>query len=191
MVRRFVVLFILLAILATLFFSELFSSTGADPSVADWAENPSAVVVTWYLVNGDRQDIYEDEIHAILEDARGWQLAGVDFVEVDNRFDADIVIFMYDPKSQAPCGNNEWLYACAQGSALQFRTYCAVYLPNVAVTQVFTMFVNHEIGHCLDFGHRGNGLMRPSFQSDRTGVVVDGPLWPTPIEIDILRKRLK
>jgi len=160
--------------------------------VAEWPEDPKAVVLTWKLVNEGSFD-YTENIHAILEDARGWQRGELDFEQVDVRESVDILIVMYNAQRDKPCGNKSGLIGCALGNALTSRG-CVVFLPTgFANTEVMIAFVNHEVGHCVGFSHAyssNDRIMRPSFTRDRFNNVDDGPFWPADDEIEALRRRL-
>ena len=163
-----------------------------QPHAAPWPDSANTVV-SWYVVGSENARLH---IHEAFEDARGWQQAGIDFQEKETASGlADIVIIIFDPEAQNPCAaRNVWGTACARGNgaALNGRG-CVIYIPKgYSGTEVMTIFINHEAGHCLGFMHLAEGnLMRRTFERNIVKNVTDGPFWPTEEEIAALKRRAR
>ncbi len=109
------------------------------------------------------------QIHSVLDDARGWERAGIIFREV-SLVNAKV---RFQVVEEATCGSPEW--ACTH----YFTDYSYVELEHEPLTLPaagWANLVNHESGHAF-FGatHTGDGVMA-DFDNDR-------PEWPSDSEI--------
>jgi hypothetical protein len=129
------------------------------------------------------------QLETVLEDARGWQLAELDFQRVreppDSINDPAVDLFIFiSSADNFPCESagtrDTVVIACSVGGEFPIRLPCALIIPDFNRTETA---INHEVGHCLRIMHNP----APGVMSELLNNATD---WPTKDEIAVVRRLL-
>jgi Protein of unknown function (DUF3152) len=171
------------------------TSVGASPVSAKVPAKSYTYKVIYQTTNRSDQTVFKTIARETLNDARGWQTAGLDFAESGSD-DADFELILSEPEFLPAYSESCSVeYSCRVGKQVIINAkYWRESRPelNVPLLTYRQMVINHEVGHWLGLDHLdcpAPGEPAPVMQQQSialNGCVVNP--WPLESEVGLIAK---